>query len=241
MYSKQSISKQTKSVVPIKKYSVFCKICFDAGKTEKEFSNHCVKDKQGSVVCPTLLSLNCRYCKQNGHTVSYCSLLKTNQILKEKTIQETTEIKTQSIGFKRKNIDPVVSNLFNTKNCDLFPPLSSKSLDLHNKSRDNNISSYAEKVKIEITQPPHKNKSTSFNKQDVVVSSYVKQVNSKIKMAKNKNICWADEESSDEESSYEEDEHEDEHEYEEDEYEEDEEDLKMLYECCMCYTCVCVY
>lgn len=55
--------------------SPFCKVCFDTGKPESLYNSHYVNDvpgKKGVVVCPTLLSLECRYCKKTGHTVSRC-------------------------------------------------------------------------------------------------------------------------------------------------------------------------
>ena len=212
MNSKQ----QTKSVMPTKKYSVFCKICFDAGKTENEFTNHFVKDKQGCVVCPTLLSLNCRYCKQNGHTVSYCSLLKNNetrkaneakQQMKESTKDNSTKENStkeiaSTIGFKRKNIDKP-SSAFDTNSCDLFPPLSCKLSDLHvpklSKERIGNDISYAEKVKsnFDLIESPSlslKKSIMSLKKQDAVVSSFVEKINFKKSMIKP--FCWTDEVSS---------------------------------------------
>ena len=58
----------------------YCKVCHDAGKSEREYTNHCVKTydiKVGAmkVTCPTLLSLECRYCGKNGHTVKFCLVL----------------------------------------------------------------------------------------------------------------------------------------------------------------------
>lgn len=53
----------------------FCKVCYDTGKSAEIYNNHFVKDipgPKGIVICPTLLSLECRYCKQKGHTVSKC-------------------------------------------------------------------------------------------------------------------------------------------------------------------------
>jgi hypothetical protein len=35
-----------------------------------------VKDLNGNVTCPTLLSQECRYCHKKGHTTSHCSVLK---------------------------------------------------------------------------------------------------------------------------------------------------------------------
>jgi hypothetical protein len=53
-----------------------CVVCRDAGKTEKEYTSHFVKDQpgpNGKVVCPTLLNQACRICGETGHTSSYCS------------------------------------------------------------------------------------------------------------------------------------------------------------------------
>jgi len=53
----------------------FCVVCRDAGKSEKEYTSHFVKDQpgpNGKVVCPTLLNQACRICAKQGHTSSYC-------------------------------------------------------------------------------------------------------------------------------------------------------------------------
>jgi len=54
----------------------FCKVCFDAGKSEKEYTSHYPRsspEPTSKVVCPTLLSQECKYCKKvAGHTASYC-------------------------------------------------------------------------------------------------------------------------------------------------------------------------
>jgi len=53
----------------------FCKVCRDAGRPEKEYTSHYVKDQpgpQGKVICPTLLNQACRICHNTGHTSSYC-------------------------------------------------------------------------------------------------------------------------------------------------------------------------
>jgi hypothetical protein len=52
-----------------------CKVCKDAGKSENEYSSHYVKDLNGQVTCPTLLSQECRFCGRKGHTTSHCSEL----------------------------------------------------------------------------------------------------------------------------------------------------------------------
>ena len=55
-----------------------CKVCMDAGKSAQEYGSHWPKDKDGVTVCPTLLSQECRYCEEMGHTVKYCQLLARN-------------------------------------------------------------------------------------------------------------------------------------------------------------------
>jgi len=57
------------------KKTPYCKVCFDAGRPEKEYTDHFVKDQpgpNGKVVCPTLLNQACRICRNTGHTSSYC-------------------------------------------------------------------------------------------------------------------------------------------------------------------------
>ena len=57
----------------------FCKFCKDSGKSQREFSSHYPKDKPGKagkVICPTILSNDCRYCHEKGHAKSHCPKLK---------------------------------------------------------------------------------------------------------------------------------------------------------------------
>ena len=56
----------------------FCKVCQDAGKPESMYTSHFVRDRpgpDGKVVCPTLLSQNCRGCSKSGHTYKYCKVV----------------------------------------------------------------------------------------------------------------------------------------------------------------------
>ena len=55
--------------------SIVCKVCRDSGKSEDVYTSHRVKDKMGKVCCPTLLSQECRYCCELGHTVKFCQRL----------------------------------------------------------------------------------------------------------------------------------------------------------------------
>ena len=63
----------------------FCKVCFDASKPESLYTNHFLKDRpgpNGKVVCPTLLTTECRYCHEKGHFKSHCS-----QLVERKRVQ----------------------------------------------------------------------------------------------------------------------------------------------------------
>ena len=57
------------------KNGTFCNMCFKAGKPASDYNSHSVKVK-GKVVCPYLLSIECRYCHEKGHTPSGCPVLK---------------------------------------------------------------------------------------------------------------------------------------------------------------------
>lgn len=63
-------NKNQKQVVP----QPFCKVCKDSDKSEAMYTSHWVKDKQGKVCCPTLLSQQCRYCNNHGHTIKFCKI-----------------------------------------------------------------------------------------------------------------------------------------------------------------------
>jgi len=65
----------------------FCKVCFDAGKSEQEYTSHFLKDRpgpNGNVICPTLLSTECRYCHEHGHFKSHCPDLEKRKRDKER-------------------------------------------------------------------------------------------------------------------------------------------------------------
>jgi hypothetical protein len=71
----------------------FCQVCYDAGKTRTVFSSHYVRETPESnskVVCPTLLSQTCNYCRKLGHTISHCQILNRK---KNKQYIQTASIK----------------------------------------------------------------------------------------------------------------------------------------------------
>lgn len=58
--------------------NMFCSFCKNAGKSEKEYTSHFLresKDPNSRVVCPELRSMECRFCFKKGHTVSKCKKL----------------------------------------------------------------------------------------------------------------------------------------------------------------------
>lgn len=60
----------------------YCKVCHDAGKEEKVYTSHFIRESpnpESRVVCPTLLALECKYCFKSGHTIKYCTILKKNK------------------------------------------------------------------------------------------------------------------------------------------------------------------
>lgn len=81
----------------------FCNVCFDAGKTESEYTSHYVRasrDAGAKVICPTLLALECKYCFHTGHTVKYCGVLnkvkkiqerESKQVVAQKVVVESTK------------------------------------------------------------------------------------------------------------------------------------------------------
>lgn len=80
-------SKMKLTMKPTMKTTKFCKVCFDCGKEESVYTSHFVRSEpgpKGKIICPILLSLNCNYCKETGHTVKYCPILKDNNKQKQK-------------------------------------------------------------------------------------------------------------------------------------------------------------
>ena len=86
----------------------FCKVCHDAGKPESVYTGHFVRSapgQNGKVVCPTLLSLQCRYCYQSGHTVKFCSVLKEKNNYQAKA-QEKESVVQPRPTQRQKEIKP---------------------------------------------------------------------------------------------------------------------------------------
>lgn len=71
---------------------MFCTVCKNAGKSEKDFTSHFVKESTSpfaKVVCPTLLQQQCNYCKEKGHTPKFCPKLKERHEKKKAAASRT--------------------------------------------------------------------------------------------------------------------------------------------------------
>ena len=96
-----SSSRNTTSTVPAKT-GPYCKVCHDAGRPEKEYTSHYVKDQpgpQGKVICPTLLNQSCRICNKTGHTSSYCPQYRRREEPRREEPRDLRE--TRDISFNR--------------------------------------------------------------------------------------------------------------------------------------------
>ena len=116
----QRHSSQMKVVKP------FCKVCFDAGKSETEYTSHFVKSEpgiRGKVVCPTLLNQACTYCYETGHTVKFCKVLAQNnkKYYKEEKKQKYYESKGVISNQHKKSKAKKVQNTFSALDSDCEP------------------------------------------------------------------------------------------------------------------------
>ena len=85
-----------------KTFVLECKVCRDAGK---EYKGHSVRNKQGKVVCPTLLSQACTYCSGVGHTPKYCPKLKNKNKYTRRDNYHTTNNKEKTQAQKKNVFD----------------------------------------------------------------------------------------------------------------------------------------
>ena len=101
----------------------FCKVCFDAGKSEAEYTSHFVKSEpgiRGKVVCPTLLNQACTYCYETGHTVKFCKVLAQNnkKYYKEEKKQKYYESQDRDSTQQKKSKGTKVQNTFSALDSD---------------------------------------------------------------------------------------------------------------------------
>ena len=98
-YSNMSYSRKSKPVM-------HCKVCESARKSPQMIASHYPKNKDGFVICPTLLFQECRACGKRGHTVKYCPTSNAVAMLqvvvekkKEKQVTTTKKVVINSRSF----------------------------------------------------------------------------------------------------------------------------------------------
>ena len=90
----------------------FCKVCKDAGKSEAEYTSHYVRASRepgAAVVCPTLLSQECAYCHELGHTKKYCPKLKERDARRKQTQNNRSA---NLSGMRRRQMTPQEHDLY---------------------------------------------------------------------------------------------------------------------------------
>jgi hypothetical protein len=111
MSRNNKINTKSEPKTNIKKY---CKVCHDAGKSESEYQSHFIRENtnpNSKVVCPTLLSLECRYCSKKGHTVKYCKFLEKDKKLSSRRQENTNNNQTNKNDMKSKQTNNIFDNL----------------------------------------------------------------------------------------------------------------------------------
>ena len=120
----------------------FCKVCFDAGKPESEYTSHCVKasDRMTGttiITCPTLLNTECRYCYGLGHTAKFCPNLANKQSYKPAQQKPPVQQKPDRRGGFAALLDDNSDGEMETEKKEEFPALGEPS------KRVSNVSNYA--------------------------------------------------------------------------------------------------
>jgi hypothetical protein len=121
----------------------FCKVCHDAGKTEKEYTNHFVKSEpgpNGKVVCPTLLAQECRFCFEAGHTAGYCPVIAANKKAEEKALR--LAVRKEKSQAPKPNVVKKPANIFALlgSDSDSDEPVSKKVINKSNINSTKNVS-----------------------------------------------------------------------------------------------------
>ena len=143
-----------------------CKVCIDAGMPESVFSTHFVKDKNGKVCCPTLLSQKCLKCNVAGHTSKFCAK-NSSSTNKQGEKKEKKEIKKEEKITKKGIYDSLYMSdsddddkksgssmriSLDTKKKEEFPLLTTKKIVIENPQIKFSNISYADKLKIPVAK-----------------------------------------------------------------------------------------
>lgn len=86
---RQSNTSRSNKVAPAPK--PYCAHCFNLGKPESAYTSHFIRstpDPKSPVVCPELLSTECRYCFKTGHTTGKCPVLTERKVAEEREAKQ---------------------------------------------------------------------------------------------------------------------------------------------------------
>jgi len=61
--------------------------------------DHWTRDRQGKVVCPKLLSTECKYCHEKGHTIRHCQILKEKKSNRNNGRRQERKVQVDNDGF----------------------------------------------------------------------------------------------------------------------------------------------
>ena len=176
----------------------YCKVCHDSGKSEAEYTSHYVKSEpgpKGKIICPTLLSQSCSFCKKTGHTVKFClDLQKRNKTIERNNrrneyknatdnLVRMEEGRTRNVGgaFGILDMDEKVSkskHVKAVKEVEMFPALSS--VPTQSKRHTPCSASYADMASkpkqlamTSIVIPKHEKENTNCNYECKPATEYV--------------------------------------------------------------------
>jgi hypothetical protein len=175
----------------------------NAGKTEQEYTSHFTRaspDANAPITCPTILAIECRYCKGQGHTPKYCP------VLKEK--EKQTERRERVMRIERENMIKMqqASKRAEKKEKNSFAALMSDSEDESDAEEEEYVPVSTKWAEVAAAAPkPLPEKKTidmqvlGGNTLSYDTSSRIACPSPKVEQPRRRIINWAEEESSDEE------------------------------------------
>jgi len=131
---------------------------------EDKYTSHFVKSEpgpKGKTTCPTLLSQECRYCYQHGHTAKYCPIIDEKKKMEEKAAK--VEARTAAVlkrEEEQKEPKPAPakksSNIFDALNSDSDEEVSKKKVRMLPLKRSDTIRESTIKAPASILAAPVK-------------------------------------------------------------------------------------
>lgn len=85
-----------------------CNYCFSNGMDLNFAMSHNERDyKTNQILCPNLINIYCKYCKQHGHTINHCEILLCKKKLKNmKKMKKINNYKNKKVNNKKQKYEP---------------------------------------------------------------------------------------------------------------------------------------